>query len=174
LSLKRSSRFCISSIWRLRSSISSAEPPEVPARGVPLSASLERAERAAAEGLRHLVAELLLLAGERLDRDFEIARHQHLHAVAVEADELAQEVDRQEVLPFLVLLLEDDLGQHRAGDVLAALGVVDDEIVARLDHGGEVLERHIGAGAGVVEPTIGVFLDGDRFFRLSHGSHARR
>ena len=192
LSLRRSRRFCISSIWRLRSSISS------PPRGCasPLSASpacalaprerrehregalehlhvaadlvLERAERAAAEGLRHLVAELLLLAGERVDRDFEIARHQHLHAVAVEADQLAQECDRQQVLPLLVLLLEDDLGQHRAGDVLAGLGVVDDEILARLHHDGEVFERHIGAGAGVVEPPVGVFLDGDRFFGLGH------
>ena len=104
---------------------------------------------------------LLLLAGQRFDRYFEIARHQHLHAVAVEADQLAQEGDRQQVLPFLVLLLENDLGQHRAGDVLAGLGVIDHEILAALDHGGEIFERHIGAGAGVVEPPVGVFLDRD-------------
>ncbi len=59
---------------------------------------------------------------------FQIARHHHLHAVAVEADQLAQEGDRQQILAaFLVFLLEDDLRQHRAGDVLAGLGVVDDE-----------------------------------------------
>src|SRR5580692_3461676 len=60
---------------------------------VPPHRFLQRAERAAAEGLRHLVAKLLLLTGERLDGDFEIARHQHLHAVAVEPDQLAQEGD---------------------------------------------------------------------------------
>jgi len=31
-----------------------------------------------------------------------------------EADELPQERDRQQVLPFFVLLLENDLGEHRA------------------------------------------------------------
>ena len=102
---------------------------------VPAHLVLERAERAAAERLRHLVSKFFLLAGQRVDGDFEIARHQHLHAVAVEADELAQEGDGQETLPFLVLLLEDDLGQHLAGDVLAGLGVVDEEILARLHHG---------------------------------------
>src|ERR1043166_7382477 len=49
-----------------------------------------RAE-AAAESLCHLLAELFLLARERLDRSLEEARNQHLHAIAVEADELAQE-----------------------------------------------------------------------------------
>src|SRR3984885_10602632 len=136
---------------------------------VPPHRFLERAERAAAEGLRHLVAKLLLLTGERLDGDFEIARHQHLHAVAVEPDQLAQEGDRQQVLPFLVLLLEDDLGQHRARNVLAGLGVIDDEILAGLDHGGEVFERHIGARAGVVEPPVGVLLDRDRLGGFGRG-----
>jgi hypothetical protein len=50
-----------------------------------------------------------------------------------------------------------------AGDVLAGLGVVDDEILARLHHGRQVFERDVGARAGIVEPPVGVFLDGDRF-----------
>src|SRR5207247_8693780 len=53
---------------------------------VPPHLVLERAEGATAEGLRHVLAEFFLLAGERVDGDFEIARHQHLHAVAIEAD----------------------------------------------------------------------------------------
>jgi len=140
---------------------------------------LERAEPADAEGLRHLVAEFLLFPRQRLDRDLQVARHQHLHAVAIEPDELAQERDRQQVLAtFLVLLLENDLGQDRAGDVLAGLGVVDDKILAILHHGGEVLERHVAAGPGIVEPAVGVFLDSDRFCGLGHvdrvGSDPRR
>ena len=141
---------------------------------VPAHLILERAERTAAESLRHLVSKFFLLAGERVDGDFEIARHQHLHAVAIEADELAQEGDGKETLPLLVLLLEDDLGQYLAGDVLAGLGVMDEEILARLHHGGEVFEGDIGAGAGVVEAPVGVFLDGDRLVGLSHGVYARR
>src|SRR5207237_549167 len=54
---------------------------------------LERTERAHPESLRHLLAEFFLLARERLDRDLEIARHQHLHAVAIEADQLPQKSD---------------------------------------------------------------------------------
>ena len=204
MSPMRSMRFCISSIWRLRSSMS---PPgrrrPRPAsrlvrlgRGlaaltltrerrehrkgalehlhVPAHLLLDRAEAAHAERRRDLLAEFRLLLGERVDRHFEIARHHHLHAVAVEADQLAQEIDRKEVLPaFLVLLLEDDLRQHRAGDVLVGLGVEDHEILAGLHHGGEVFERHIGAGAGVVEPPVGVLLDGDRLVGFSHDGHAR-
>src|SRR5437763_14355062 len=91
---------------------------------------LERAERAAAERLCQLLAEFLLLASERIDRYFEIARHQHLHAVAVKSNELAQKSDRQQALAFLVFLLEDDLGQDLAGDVFAGLGVVHNEVLA--------------------------------------------
>src|SRR5262249_60287277 len=86
-----------------------------------------------------------------------------LHTVAVTADQVAQEADRQQILPFL-FLLDDDLGQYRAGQVLAGLGVVDDEIAALLDHLGEVVEGHIAARRGVVEPAIGVFLDDDGLF----------
>src|SRR5262245_49993763 len=38
---------------------------------------IERPERAHPESLRHLITELLLLARKRLDRGFQIARHQH-------------------------------------------------------------------------------------------------
>jgi hypothetical protein len=95
-------------------------------------------------------------------------RHHHLHAVAVKADQLAQEGDGQEALPFLVFLFEDDLRQYRAGDVLAGLGVVDDEILTILDHHGEVFEGHVSAGAGIIEPPVGVFLDRDRRFFVCH------
>ncbi len=123
--------------------------------------------RADPERLRHLIAEFLLFARQRIDRGFQIARHQHLHRVAVEADELAQEIDRQQVLrAFLVLLLGDDLDEHRARDVLAGLRVEHREILAALHHGGEIFERHIGAGASVVEPPVGVLLDRDRTFRF--------
>ena len=80
---------------------------------------------------------------------------------AIEADELAQEADRQQVLA-LAFLLDDDLGQDRAGQVLPGLGVVHHEFVAGLHHLGEVVERHVGAGRGVVEAPVGVFLDDDR------------
>ena len=130
---------------------------------------LDGVEGAGPEGLGHLLAQLLLVAGEVLHRELEIARHQRLHAVAVEADELAQEGDRQQARAAdLVLLLEDDLGQHRAGDVLAGLGVVDDEILALPDHAAEIVERHIGRGAGVVEPAVGVFLDDRRWLFARH------
>jgi hypothetical protein len=68
-------------------------------------------------------------------------------------------------LAFL-LLLDDDLGQHRAGDLFAGLGVKDHKILAAFDHRGEVFERDVGAGASVVEPPVGVFLDSNGLGRL--------
>ena len=114
-----------------------------------------------------MLPKLFLLAGKRLDGYFEIARNQHLHTVAIETDELPQKGDGQEALSLLVFLFKNDLRQNLSSDVLAGLGVMDDEILSRLDHGREVFERHIGACTRVVEPSVGVFLDRDRF--RSHG-----
>ena len=63
---------------------------------------------------------------------FEVARHQELHAIPIEADQLPQEAGGQEVLALL-LLLDDDLGQYRAGDVFAGLSVISYEIAAFFD-----------------------------------------
>ena len=109
-----------------------------------------------------VLAHLLLVAGELRHRHFEILRHHALQAVTVERDELAQEGDRQQRLPALALFLEDDLGQHRAGDVVAGLGVVDDEVDLVLYHLRQMIERDVGRGGGVVEPPVGIFLDDDR------------
>jgi hypothetical protein len=48
------------------------------------------------------------------------------------------------------------------GEIFAGLGIVDDEVSFSPHHFGEVLKRHIGAGVGIVEPAVGVFLDDDR------------
>jgi cyanate lyase len=84
-----------------------------------------------------------------------------LQVVAVEPDELAQEADRQQVVAALLLFLDDDLGQDRAGDVVAGLGVEDDEVLAVLHHLAEMVERDVARRRGVVEPAVGVFLDRD-------------
>ena len=87
---------------------------------------------------------LLLLTGERVEAEFEIARHELLHAVAVEADELAQEPDGKEV-GAAAFLFDDNLGQDRVGQVFAGLGVVNDKVSLGPDHLSQVLERHIRA-----------------------------
>jgi hypothetical protein len=136
--------------------------------GLLLDRSKKRCRQRAAKILGDLVAELRLLAGQLADGEFEIARHQHLHAVAIKADELAQEVNRHKALPVLSFLFENDLGQHRTRNVIPALGVEDHKIIAFLDHGGEVLERDISARAGIVEPPVRVFFDRDGFIFLGH------
>jgi hypothetical protein len=45
---------------------------------------------------------------------------------------------------------------------------VDDEVLAVLDHHRQVVERDIGACAGVVEAPVGVFLDDDVAVFLGH------
>ena len=54
------------------------------------------AERRIAEGLVDLLAHLHLLLGEGLHGMLEIARHHHLHLVAVKRDQLTQEGDGQQ------------------------------------------------------------------------------
>ena len=124
VSLKRLSRFCTSSSWRFRLSISPAGIRRllgVRALGVarrewqrkhrkgalkqfhvPAHLFFQGSERAGSERLRHVFAKFLLLAGERRDRGFKEFRNHHLHIVAIETDQLAHERDGQEVCPALL------------------------------------------------------------------------
>src|SRR5882724_1559769 len=129
----------------------------------------ERSERRPAECVGKLLAEFLLLARQRVDGLYEIFRHYHLHAVAVKSDQLPQERGGQQILARLVFLLEDDLRQHRTGDIVTGLGVVDKEILAVLHHRREILERHVGAGAGIIEPSICLFFDRGGLVCFRHG-----
>jgi hypothetical protein len=79
-------------------------------------------------------------------------------------DQLPEKCDRKQALSFFVFLLEDDLREDRARYVFAGLGVVHNEILAIFDHGGEVLERHVSACSGIVEPPVGIFFYRDRLF----------
>ena len=116
------------------------------------------------EGAGELLAEPLLLLGQRLQARLQVARHEALDAGAVEADELAQEGDGQQRLAaLLALLVDDDLGQHRVGQVVAGLGVEDDEIPLALHHRSQVVEGDVGARLSIVEPPVGVLLDDNRF-----------
>ena len=92
---------------------------------------LERRRRIG-ECRRELRAEFLLLLDEVLQAELQVARHHAADAVVIETDQLAQEWHRQECLAAdAVLLLDDDLGQHRMREVVARLGVIDDEIPDR-------------------------------------------
>ena len=75
---------------------------------------------------------------------FEITRDHHAHGVPVKADQLAQESNWQQVLAFLAFLIKDDLGQDRAGDILARLRILHDKFLTGLHHHREVLKRDIG------------------------------
>ncbi len=86
-----------------------------------------------------------------------------MHGIPVEPDQLAQELERQQVLRTLVLFVEDDLGQDAAGQVLVGLGVIDDEIDAFAHHVGQVIERDVRTGSGVVQTPVRVLLDHHRF-----------
>ena len=130
------------------------------------------------EGAGELLAEPLLLLRQRLQAGLQIARHEALDAGAVEANELPQEGDGQQRLAaLLALLVDDDLGQHGVGQVVAGLGVEDDEIALAFHHRGQIVERDVGARLGIVEAPVGVFLDDNRFLlvrrRVSFVEHER-
>src|SRR6185437_10734177 len=114
---------------------------------------------------RDAVLHGVLVLGEALHRHVEIARHESLQAVAIETDQAAQELDGKQVLP-LGFLFEDDLGQHRTGDVLASARIADFELGALFDHLRQMVERHVARCLRVVEPPVGVLLDNYRTFAL--------
>lgn len=98
-----------------------------------------------------------------------ILGHHPLQAAAVKADELAQEVDgEQAALIGLAFFFDDDLGQNCAGDVLAALGVINAEFRAFFNHRGEVVEGDIAAGRRVIEAAVSVLLDGNGLVLVVH------
>src|SRR5205085_5819653 len=73
-----------------------------------------------------LVRHLLLHVGERLDVLLQVAAHEALHRVAVEADDVRQR-GLAEHGRAARLFLQDDLQQDAAREVLVALGITDDE-----------------------------------------------
>ncbi len=81
-----------------------------------------------------------------------------LQRIAVEADDLGQQLVREHRLA-LVLVLGDDLQQHRTGQVVAGLGVADFELFVVDDQLAHVLQRDVAGDLGVVETTIRVLLD---------------
>jgi hypothetical protein len=67
-----------------------------------------------------------------------------------------------------VFLFKDDMRQHRLGDVGAGLCVVDEKGLAPLHHCRELIERHKGEGASIIEAPVRVFLDDDGAVRIGH------
>jgi hypothetical protein len=75
--------------------------------------------------------------------------------------------------------LDDDLFEYGTGNVIASIGVVDHEVLLVLHQGAEVLDRHVTARSRVIEPSIGISLDDNRFrghddlgARLSRSQHS--
>ncbi|MNY61556.1 hypothetical protein D3C86_1982490 [compost metagenome] len=54
------------------------------------------------------------------------------------------------------------------GDVLAGLCVLHRKNLTLLHHLGEILQGDIGAGAGVIQPPVGIFLDNRLAFGFRH------
>jgi hypothetical protein len=67
-----------------------------------------------------------------------------------------------------VFLFKFDLRQHRLGDVGAGLCVVDEKILAPFHPCRELIERHKGEGAAIVEVPVRVFLDDGGAVRICH------
>jgi hypothetical protein len=64
--------------------------------------------------------------------------------------------------------LKGDLRQNRSGDVSAGLCIVDEKTLAPLHHRREIIERHKGEGAGVIEAPVRVFLDDGSTIKIWH------
>ena len=95
--------------------------------------------------------------------------HDRLLGAAVEPDHLRQHLgaEHRQAAGFL---LEDDLQQDRAREVVPGLGVDDLEVDAFEHHQLDVGEGDVAAVGGVVQPPVGVLLD--RADLVAHGSNS--
>src|SRR5690606_34451170 len=140
----------------------------LPHRQVALGQLVHHRPRRLADHAAHLLAELLLLVEEALHRALQVAAHETLQRVTVETDDLAEQLGRQHRLAVL-LVLGDDLQQHLPGQVLARARVADLELLVVDDQLADVLDRDVAGDLGVVQATVGIFLDdADR----GHGANA--
>ena len=87
------------------------------------------------------------------------------HVVAV-SDDHVQHRNGQQQVPALCLL-QDDLRQDKGGDVFLGLGVQDLNPAPLADHLRYLLQGHIGAFFGVVEPPVGVLLENHGFVHVA-------
>ncbi len=105
-----------------------------------------------------LTAELLLLVEKHLQAFFQIAAHEALHGIAIEADHLRQQLRGEHGLAT-VFMLGDDLQQDRSGQILAGLGVADLEFLPVNDQLAHFFQRYVAGDFGVVETPVRVLLD---------------
>src|SRR5688500_8077698 len=128
---------------------------------VPLGQVVEHRPRRLPEHAVELAAELLLLVEEDLQAALEVATHEALQRIAVETDDLRQQLGGEHRLAA-ILVLRDDLQQHRAGQVLAGLGVADLELFVLQHQLADLLQSDVAGDLGVVEAAVRVLLDDAR------------
>jgi hypothetical protein len=98
---------------------------------------------------------------ERVDRTLEVRAHQSLHGVAVVTDDVGEHVGGEHRHPAR-FLLEDDLQQDRAREVIARLRVLHLEHLVPEDQVLHFRERDVRGRLGVVETAVRVLLDDAR------------
>ncbi len=81
-------------------------------------------------------------------------------------DQLPQQLERQS-RGLIFRVLGDDLRQDHARQILPRLRVDDLNLAPGANVGGQIIEIHIAAAGGVVQPAIAVFLDQNH--RRLHG-----
>ena len=81
-----------------------------------------------------------------------------LSGVVRRDDQLAEKIERQNRSAIL-RLIDDDLGLDYPSDILTGFRVQHLNVVAFADQGGDFLEVHVPAGAGVVEAPVRIFPD---------------
>jgi hypothetical protein len=122
--------------------------------------------------LGELRAHLLLLFGQGGHRVFEIARNDHLQLVAIKEISCRRKETGSSVLPVFdscSKMIWVSTEWVMSSPLLASRTTKSSPF---LDHHRQIIERHIGAGARVVETAVGVFLDGDGplFFAIRFSS----
>jgi hypothetical protein len=105
-----------------------------------------------------LLGHLLLQLHEDLQVALQIRAHEVLHRMAVETDDVGEHLLREQGHTGR-LLLQNDLQQDGAREVLTGLGIAHDERLALHHQRLHVTERDVGRRIGVIQAAIGILLD---------------
>ena len=104
----------------------------------------------------HGVLDLLV----RIEGGFQVPHHKILTGLIGGDDQLAQELEGK-AGGLVFGILDDDLGESDAREILAGLGVDHLNVSAFSDQAGDVVEVDVAAGGGVIKAAVSVFSDDD-------------
>ena len=113
----------------------------------------------------HLFHHLVLTFPQHFKAGGQELRHHGGRLRCIGAHEVIQNIHRQHILAAAFVFC-DDLQKILTGQVITRFQINDLNLSARADHSSNIVQGHVVAGFGIIEPAARVTLDQKRVFTL--------